>query len=64
LRYPAYYIQIFSDGAVAQSLLSKGTFGTPLSIHWSQGVGVMMGVYASGGVSGQLPYVFCFIDWM
>ena len=45
--------QIFGDGSVAQYVLSKGELGSAHSIHWSWGVGVMMGVYASGGVSGK-----------
>lgn len=45
--------QVFGDGSVAQFVLSKGELGSAHSIHWSWGVGVMMGLYASGGISGN-----------
>ncbi|XP_033750705.1 aquaporin-9-like [Pecten maximus] len=47
-----FMLMALSDGANAQWLLSSGTKGSALSIHISQGIGVMMGVYISGGVSG------------
>jgi glycerol uptake facilitator-like aquaporin len=37
---------------VAQAVLSKGSHGTVFSINWGFGIGVMMGVYISGGISG------------
>jgi hypothetical protein len=45
---------------VAQFVLSKGELGSAHSIHWSWGVGVMMGIYASGGVSGRSTHVVDF----
>ena len=33
-------------------MLSKGSHGSVFSINWGYGVGVMMGVYLSGGISG------------
>ncbi|WAQ99001.1 AQP10-like protein [Mya arenaria] len=42
----------FGDGSVAQMLLSQGELGSALSIHLSWGLGVMMGVFVAGGVSG------------
>ena len=44
--------QCFGDGSVAQSVLSGGELGLAQSIHWSWGIGVMMGIYVAGGVSG------------
>jgi MIP family channel proteins len=47
-----FLILVFGTASVAQSLLSGGTAGSPLSIHLSWGLGVTMGIYASAGVSG------------
>jgi len=44
--------QTFGDGSVAQTVLSKGELGSALSIHWSWGIAVMLGIYVAGGVSG------------
>ncbi|XP_071167051.1 aquaporin-9-like isoform X1 [Mytilus edulis] len=43
---------IFGDGSVAQAVLSRNTVGNHMSIHWSWGIGVTMGVYIAGGISG------------
>lgn len=43
---------LFGDGVVAQVVLSGGTKGDYQSISWGWGIGVMMGVYISGGISG------------
>jgi glycerol uptake facilitator-like aquaporin len=43
---------VFGNGSVAQTALSKGTHGSFFSINWGFGIGVMMGAYISGGVSG------------
>lgn len=47
-----FILMIYGDGSVAQAVLSKQSVGNHMSIHWSWGVGVMMGVYVAGGVSG------------
>lgn len=47
-----FILIVFGDGSVAQFKLSKGTAGSPMSVYWSWGVGVMMGIYVAGGVSG------------
>ncbi|CCG84506.1 protein of unknown function [Taphrina deformans PYCC 5710] len=58
LREPAaeflgVFIMIcFGDGSVAQVNLSKQTYGEYQSISWCWGIGVMMGVYVAGGISG------------
>lgn len=39
-------------GVVAQTVLSGGTAGSPLGIHLCWGFAVILGVYASSGVSG------------
>lgn len=37
---------------MAQTVLSKGALGEPLTIHVGFTLGVMMAVYIAGGVSG------------
>nr|KAG5693142.1 hypothetical protein BaRGS_025501 [Batillaria attramentaria] len=44
--------QIFGIGSVAQAVLSGDTLGSHMSIHWSWGLGVALGVSASAGVTG------------
>lgn len=43
---------LFGDGVVAQVVLSAGEKGEYQSISWCWGIGVMFGVYCSGGISG------------
>ena len=43
---------VFGDGAVAQTVLSKQTAGTFLSINLAWGIAVTMGIFATGGISG------------
>lgn len=43
---------VLGDGSVAQVTLSNGEKGDYQSISWGWGLGVMFGVYASGGISG------------
>jgi aquaglyceroporin related protein len=43
---------LFGDGVVAQVILSNNTKGDYQSISWCWGIGVMFGVYCSGGISG------------
>jgi MIP family channel proteins len=43
---------IFGVGVVAQTVLSRGANGSFLAINIGWGLAVMLGVYASGGVSG------------
>lgn len=45
--------QLFGCGSVAQTVLSKGALGEPLTIHVGFTLGVMMAVYMAGGVSGK-----------
>ena len=42
----------FGLGVVAQTVLSGNTAGSPLGIHLCWGFAVILGVYASAGVSG------------
>ncbi|QSZ36557.1 hypothetical protein DSL72_006437 [Monilinia vaccinii-corymbosi] len=46
-----FIVILFGDGVVAQVVLSSGEKGSYQSINWGWGIGVMLGVYASG-VSG------------
>ena len=43
---------MFGNGAIAQSVLSSGDFGSELSINIGYGIGLMFGAYAAIGVSG------------
>lgn len=45
--------QLFGCGSVAQTVLSKGALGEPLTIHVGFTLGVMMAVFIAGGVSGK-----------
>jgi len=47
-----FILVIFGDAAVAQSKLSDSKNGDFLSINWGWGIGLIMGVLVSGGVSG------------
>src|ERR687886_1929347 len=42
---------IFGCGVVAQTVLTPFTAGAQ-SVHWAWGLGVTMGVYVAGGISG------------
>jgi MIP family channel proteins len=43
---------IIGDGAVAQWVLSRGVFGTFLSVNFAYALAIAFGVYICGGVSG------------
>ena len=47
-----FVLIMFGVGVVAQTVLSKGTAGTTLSINIGWGLGVVMGCYVAGGVTG------------
>ncbi|KAL1007268.1 hypothetical protein UPYG_G00084330 [Umbra pygmaea] len=47
-----FVLILFGCGSVAQTVLSKGALGEPLTIHIGFTLGVMMAVYIAGGVSG------------
>src|SRR5262245_7390280 len=47
-----FVLIIFGVGVVAQTVLSKGTAGTTLSINIAWGLGVVMGCYVCAGVTG------------
>ena len=47
-----FILIVFGVGVVAQTVLSKGANGSFLAINLGWGLGVMLGVYAAGGVSG------------
>ncbi|KAH8687576.1 aquaporin-like protein [Tricladium varicosporioides] len=49
--FGVFILILFGDGVVAQVVLSEGQKGSYQSISWGWGIGVMLGVYASG-VSG------------
>ena len=47
-----FVLIVFGVGVVAQTVLSKQSAGSPLSINIAWGLAVMMGCYVSAGVSG------------
>jgi MIP family channel proteins len=47
-----FVLIVFGVGVVAQTVLSKGTAGTTLSINIAWGLAVTMGCYACAGVTG------------
>lgn len=47
-----FVLIVFGVGVVAQTVLSKGTAGSPLSINIAWGLAVTMGCYVSAGVTG------------
>jgi MIP family channel proteins len=47
-----FILIVFGVGVVAQTVLSRGANGSYLAINLGWGLGVMLGVYAAGGVSG------------
>ncbi|NXD45248.1 AQP7 protein, partial [Copsychus sechellarum] len=46
------FLQVFGLSSVAQVVLGKGNSGQYLSINMAFGIGVTLGIYAAGGVSG------------
>ena len=47
-----FVLIVFGVGVVAQTVLSKGSAGTTLSINIAWGLAVTMGCYIAGGVTG------------
>lgn len=47
-----FILIVFGAGVVAQTVLSAGANGSYLAINLGWGLGVMLGVYTAGGVSG------------
>lgn len=47
-------MQTFGIASVAQMVLSKSEFGNFFSVNFGWGIGVMLGCYWAGGISGQL----------
>src|SRR5688572_32248053 len=47
-----FVLMVFGIGVVAQTVLSKGSAGTPLSINIAWGLAVTMGCYVAAGVTG------------
>ncbi|NXM65866.1 AQP7 protein, partial [Serilophus lunatus] len=46
------FTQVFGLSSVAQVVLGRGTAGHYLSINIAFGIGVTLGIYAAGGISG------------
>lgn len=55
-------VQVFGQGAIAQHVLSQGTMSSGPAVTLTWGVGVSMGIYSSGGVSGRERNVDHFSD--
>jgi MIP family channel proteins len=47
-----FVLLVFGTGVVAQAVLSGNTAGSIAEIHIGWGLGVVMGVYVAGGISG------------
>ena len=47
-----FVLIVFGTAVVAQSVLSSGAAGSPLAINLGWGLGVTLGIYVAGGVSG------------
>jgi len=47
-----FVLILIGNGSVAQSTFSIGSKGTFFSVNWGWGLGVLLGVVVSGGVSG------------
>jgi MIP family channel proteins len=47
-----FVLIVFGSAVVAQTVLSGGSHGSPLSINLGWGLAVTMGIYVAGGVSG------------
>ena len=45
-------VKVYGNASVAQAVLSEGSDGTFLSINFSWGMAVTMGVYWAGSISG------------
>ena len=54
--------QIFGTGSVAQMVLSEWKFGNFFSVNFSWGIGVAIGCYWAGGVSGGSYELSCAND--
>ncbi|KAI9049746.1 hypothetical protein LZ554_005898 [Drepanopeziza brunnea f. sp. 'monogermtubi'] len=52
--FGVFVLVLFGDGAVAQVVLSRGAKGDYQSICWGWGIGVMLGVYASGNSGAHI----------
>jgi MIP family channel proteins len=50
--FGTFILLAFGSGVVAQTVLSGNAAGSAVSINVCWGIGVMLGVYAAGGVSG------------
>src|SRR5205809_5315338 len=50
--FGTFILIVFGVGVVAQTVLSKGTAGSTLSINIAWGLAVTMGCYVSAGVTG------------
>ncbi|NXK96931.1 AQP7 protein, partial [Formicarius rufipectus] len=59
------FTQVFGLSSVAQVVLGKGTTGHYLSINLAFGIGVTLGIHASGGVSGgHLNAAITVMEWI
>ncbi|XP_068032200.1 aquaporin-3-like isoform X2 [Anomalospiza imberbis] len=51
-----FIVMVFGLSSVAQVVLGKGNSGQYLSINMAFGIGVTLGIYAAGGVSGNISW--------
>ena len=48
------FVQTFGVASIAQMVLSRGKNGTFFSVNFGWGIGVTLGCYWAGGISGKL----------
>ncbi|NWR88631.1 AQP7 protein, partial [Furnarius figulus] len=59
------FAQVFGLSSVAQVVLGKGLTGQYLSINLAFGIGVTLGIHASGGISGgHLNAAISIMEWI
>ncbi|NWR38188.1 AQP7 protein, partial [Tachuris rubrigastra] len=59
------FTQVFGLSSVAQVVLGKGNTGQYLSINMAFGIGVTLGIHASGGISGgHLNAAITITEWV
>ncbi|TVY71449.1 putative membrane protein [Lachnellula suecica] len=61
--FGVFILILFGDGVVAQVTLSDGEKGLYQSISWGWGIGVMLGVYASGLSGAHINPAVTFANW-
>lgn len=59
-----FLFQTFGIGSVAQTVLSRGKYGTFFTINFGWGIGVTLGIYWAGGISGEWFFIAAYLGWL